>query len=215
MTCQEFMATLQHQIDRRQSIDGNDLLQTHASQCECCRERWVAWQQIATVLPGDEPSAENLLAPADAESCLGDSRTRFMPRHVMAAVLLAAAAVILVAFRMPPTPALSPSAESSSAESSIALLAPESISPSSSLTGPSSSHEDRVPKTSLSMLGAENRAYGMRTNPVAWFHDVQQRDWLGQTMPTVESFRDGVAPIGRSLLRAVTILTTSGKDQPS
>tara|TARA_R110002073_G_scaffold65408_34_gene163530 strand:+ start:9095 stop:9718 length:624 start_codon:yes stop_codon:yes gene_type:complete len=207
MTCQEFMATLQHQIDRRQSLDGNDLLQTHASQCDCCRERLVAWQQIATVLPGGEPLAEISLAQADSGSCLGDSRARFIPRHVMAAVVLAAAAVILVAFRMPPTPTLSPSAESS-----IALLVPES---SPSLENPSSSLEDRMPKTGLSMLGAENPAYGMRTNPVAWFHDVQQRDWLGQTMPTVESFRDGVAPIGRSLLRAVTILTTAGKDQPS
>jgi hypothetical protein len=44
------------------------------------------------------------------------------------------------------------------------------------------------------------------TDPTDWWNSVQDRDWLGQTMPTVNSVREGVAPIGRSLLRAVTIL---------
>ena len=116
----------------------------------------------------------------------------------MLAVFLAAAAVVIFAFRLPQTP-----------ESAIASADP----------GPSlpSTHAENVglPIDGLPMLGAESSAYMMRTDPAAWFQDVQQRDWLGQTMPTVESFRDGVAPIGRSLLRAVTILTTSGHGRPS
>ena len=51
-------------------------------------------------------------------------------------------------------------------------------------------------------------------DPALWWRSVQDRDWLGQTMPTVNSVREGVAPIGRSLLRAVTILT-GGIEQTS
>ena len=52
-------------------------------------------------------------------------------------------------------------------------------------------------------------------DPAGWWRRVQDRDWVGQTMPAVQSVKQGVAPIGRSLLRAVTILTTSGHDQTS
>lgn len=52
-------------------------------------------------------------------------------------------------------------------------------------------------------------------DPAGWWRSVQDRDWVGQTMPAVQSVKQGVAPIGRSLLRAVTILTTSGHDQTS
>jgi hypothetical protein len=52
-------------------------------------------------------------------------------------------------------------------------------------------------------------------DPALWWQSVQNRDWVGQTMPAVQSVRDGVAPIGRSLMRAVTILTTGGGEQTS
>ncbi len=45
-------------------------------------------------------------------------------------------------------------------------------------------------------------------DPARWWRHVQDRDWIGQTMPAVHSVRDGVAPLGRSLLQAVAILTT-------
>jgi len=48
-----------------------------------------------------------------------------------------------------------------------------------------------------------------------WIRSVRERQWIDETMPTVYSFREGVAPIGRSLIRAVTILTTSSAEQPS
>ncbi|WP_442507633.1 hypothetical protein SH528x_006562 [Novipirellula sp. SH528] len=201
MTCEEFMASLQHQIDQRESLEHNDLLQDHASQCVSCHQHLIAWQQVASVLPSRQPSQKVSLADSDSQKYRGElngSRARMAQRSIMVAMLLAAAAVLIFAFRLPESP-----------ESSIASADP----------GPSlpSTHAENVglPINGLPMLGAESSAYMMRTNPVAWFQDVQQRDWLGQTMPTVESFRDGVAPIGRSLLRAVTILTTSGHGRPS
>jgi hypothetical protein len=47
-------------------------------------------------------------------------------------------------------------------------------------------------------------------DPADWWRHVQRRDWMAQTMPAVRSVRDGVAPLGRSLLQAVTLLTTGG-----
>ena len=43
-----------------------------------------------------------------------------------------------------------------------------------------------------------------------WWNDIQPQTWLAQTMPAVQSVRDGVAPIGRSVRQAVLILTSSG-----
>ena len=56
---------------------------------------------------------------------------------------------------------------------------------------------------------------GSQLDPTIWWQSVQDRDWVGQTMPTVKSVQEGVAPIGRSLMRAVTILTIGGRDQTS
>ncbi len=52
-------------------------------------------------------------------------------------------------------------------------------------------------------------------DPALWWRNVQDQDWLGRTMPAVQSVRDGVAPLGRSLLQAVAILTTSRGESTS
>ena len=52
-------------------------------------------------------------------------------------------------------------------------------------------------------------------DPARWWRDVQDRDWISQTMPAVQSVRDGVAPLGRSIKHAVAILTTGGGEQTS
>jgi hypothetical protein len=44
---------------------------------------------------------------------------------------------------------------------------------------------------------------------------VQRRDWVGNTMPTVRTVQEGVAPLGRTLMRAVTILTLGAREQTS
>jgi hypothetical protein len=52
-------------------------------------------------------------------------------------------------------------------------------------------------------------------DPVVWWRSVQDRDWVGETMPTVRSVKEGVAPLGRMLVRAVTILTIGGEGRTS
>ena len=52
-------------------------------------------------------------------------------------------------------------------------------------------------------------------DPSQWWQRVQSREWVDRTMPAVRSVQEGVAPIGRSLMRALTILTTSSSEQTS
>jgi hypothetical protein len=52
-------------------------------------------------------------------------------------------------------------------------------------------------------------------DPNLWWDDLRQRDWVGQTMPTVRTVRDGVAPLGRSIQRAATLLATAPREQTS
>ncbi len=48
-----------------------------------------------------------------------------------------------------------------------------------------------------------------------WWATVSPEDWFAQTMPAVRSVQEGVAPLGRSLLQAVTILTVGDPGQTS
>ncbi|MGB7325956.1 MAG: hypothetical protein WBD31_13860 [Rubripirellula sp.] len=69
-----------------------------------------------------------------------------------------------------------------------------------------------VAPTAQSTVPAISNELLDHADPVAWWNDAKDRDWISQTMPTVRSVREGVAPLGRSLIRAVTILTTGTGD---
>ena len=60
-----------------------------------------------------------------------------------------------------------------------------------------------------------SRSLADAADPIGWWEEVQGRDWVSRTMPTVRSMQEGVAPLGRTLMRAVTILTIGGRDQAS
>ena len=68
------------------------------------------------------------------------------------------------------------------------------------------SASEPVVDTSASLIVAD-------TDPTDWWRRVHGRDWFGETMPVVRSVGEGVAPLGRSLLQAVTILTIGGGDR--
>ena len=83
----------------------------------------------------------------------------------------------------------------------------------------SATRRDLRESTSAQVLdGDQPRSWVMadnELNPADWWQQVNHREWVGQTMPTVRSMKQGVAPLGRTLMRAVTILTTGGRDQAS
>ena len=50
---------------------------------------------------------------------------------------------------------------------------------------------------------------------VQWLLSMHQRDWVAESMPTVRSVQEGVAPLGRSLMQAVAVLAVGGRGQAS
>ena len=55
----------------------------------------------------------------------------------------------------------------------------------------------------------------LQRDPAQWWLRVQRGDWVGSTMPTVRTVQEGVAPLGRTLMRAMTILTLGASEQTS
>ncbi len=87
------------------------------------------------------------------------------------------------------------------------LIAVVGISPTKSDSQPILSEGSPFPGTLAQVTG--------ELDPVVWWRSVQDRDWVEETMPTVRSVRQGVAPLGRTLVRAVTILTIGGEGRTS
>lgn len=56
---------------------------------------------------------------------------------------------------------------------------------------------------------------GPQLDPRIWWNDIRDRDWVSHTLPTVRIVSDGVAPLGRSIQRAATLLTTAPREQTS
>lgn len=50
---------------------------------------------------------------------------------------------------------------------------------------------------------------------IQWWETVRKTDWIGRTIPAVRSVQDGVAPLGLSLIQAVTILTMGDPSKTS
>ncbi|MDA8745723.1 hypothetical protein N9N28_13905 [Rubripirellula amarantea] len=72
--------------------------------------------------------------------------------------------------------------------------------------------------SSMPALGIAAVAHSESTslwNPMGTESWVDAKHWIDQTMPAVESVREGVAPIGRSLRRAVKILAGGRGDRTS
>jgi hypothetical protein len=54
------------------------------------------------------------------------------------------------------------------------------------------------------------RAAGPALAAEQWWQRVGGQEWVDRTVPAMRSVRDGVAPLGRSFIQAVTILAGGG-----
>ncbi len=192
MKCEDFDRSMQQSLDDRLRPSSDARLLRHADRCQRCRCQLEAWQRIVEVLP----SADRTMASA-VSIAPENSTGRVVSQDVtlpgsrnsgrLSWVAMSAAAVVLLAFMTP-----------------WSFEQPE--------------HSRSSPTTEFSGAGVESGEVLLaddKVDPVGWWRVVQDRDWVAQTMPAVRSVRDGVAPLGRSLLRAVTILTVGGGDRPT
>tara|TARA_R110002049_G_scaffold2750_8_gene22159 strand:- start:78294 stop:78959 length:666 start_codon:yes stop_codon:yes gene_type:complete len=221
MNCDDFLARMHDCIDECLPLDSETQLQDHVRQCDSCRAQWNAWTQISEVLDvqsevsDHQPrvlSNKHLLfrTPKTSHVSLGHLAPRSTiraPRSIIrvAGGFVVAAAVMFVMILPRTEPSNQPNGPQPSLSDSSSPL--DSSSPSSSMTAAAS--------TVTIATSANDSSIHSTVDAAQWWQDVQQRDWVAQTMPTVRSVREGVAPLGRSILQAVSILTIGSGERTS
>ena len=194
MNCDEFLARMHDHIDCRLPLDEDAKLRSHAKRCTSCQEKWNAWRRIASTLTG--PNNRTASPPqTDVPNRRVPNTLPIKPSRTLIGFGLAVAASVMLMVLSWSFGGLNNDQVGSSAITTTAMTV-QNQGPDGS---PSFAFLSRDPAIS----------------PDRWWEEVQQRDWLAQTMPTVRSVRDGVAPLGRSILQAVSILTIGSGERPS
>lgn len=186
MNCQLFADRMQSCLDRRQPIDGDPELQRHAKGCPECRSRWETWMQIEETLRQRTGTLPLERAAAVPSYAAGVGGRRREFRPRRLSLTAGLAAAILVGLFV--------RFDSGSFPQDERRLIADAV---------------------LEPVGMELAEGASESDPSPWIRDLSERRWIDQTMPAVWSVRDGVAPLGRSLMQAVTILTYRGSTQAS
>jgi len=183
MNCNEFEQRMNQRLDNRTSLEGDDELCRHASDCEHCRAQLDAWKLVSSIMPANETTPPVEVSRSDYS------------RGLLAVVGLAAAILWMVSTAPYQADPIKPSVKKIAVIDNIARMKSE--------------------PAALAQTPSQLAQNPGQIDPALWWRSVQNQDWVGQTMPTVRSVQEGVAPIGRSLMRAVTILTIGGREQTS
>jgi hypothetical protein len=197
--CDDFRQRLNEVIDQRLDPREDQTLHKHASRCPSCGCELQAWVQIQSIYSSRTQTQKSL---------------RTSPCDVPWGILVASAAAILFgavgsyfALRGRPDTLVSvdanePIQHSTRIQSSTS---PDELT-NDSARGSTSSINSRsgISNGSLNSLG--NRSAAVEE---LWSR-VQHRDWIDQSMPTVRKVGQSVAPLGRSIRKAVSLLTVGG-----
>lgn len=205
MNCEQFEQRLQGLLDRRHDLHCDVPLQDHAKACEDCRDRMTIWLQIGSVLEEDLQGTPVQIVK-DSLLCehVGGAVTEPSRRHGIFPFIAAMAAVVLamwtlhrtfentttlqtMVFNRPFAQAVPPDGGD---------FAPEPAGPART-SGLSNNRSDRLANAGL---------FDGSWRPVQWWSQVADDRW--DALAGVDSVREGVAPIGRSVRRAMTILMT-------
>ncbi len=186
MNCDEFDQRMQQLIDARTALADDEQLTAHANGCPDCGERMYWWGQIDSVVPTAVQSPD----PSFAGDRFADAG--FAGASSIGADVSSARRKNLFAWSM-------------FAAVAAGLLV-------AFVLGSSRHEANRTPVAKQLPTSVDQH---IDVDPARWWRDVQDRDWISQTMPAVQSVRDGVAPLGRSIKHAVAILTTGGGEQTS
>ena len=217
MQCSDFESRLHQLLDEHRSAGADAELQQHASHCLGCRRELETWCRIAAVLDatGDPPTYRH------SEFIASSARSRV--RTPAALVALTTAAVLLLVLTW------SSRGPSDSLQLSQTQQPREFVKPSGAIDtstqaadssvespeGASAVTEDEVTGRGRNRLPDGSRHRNASIRSAKWWNDVQPASWVNQTMPTVRSVKQGVAPIGRTIVRAMTLLTVGGGNPTS
>lgn len=205
MNCERFDDRLNGVLDQQGSIDADTWLQMHAAQCESCRQKLVVWRQVDFLLAKPAPARAVRVTP------------KIWP--AVAAAMLVACCVIPWHFVSRRSVARwtnagpSPLASSATESTPLRPLLP-SESPGFAIDR---SPVDQASNSVDRRLG--NRLGNQGDSPIEdrsavevkpWWRSVEPGQWIADTMPTVRTVQQSVAPLGRSFRQAVNLLTFGG-----
>ena len=196
MNCDDFLTRMHECIDDRVPFDSDPQLRIHAKDCPSCRMQWMAWLHISSVVSAAADDTSGAVRP---ENTRRNTANRIHARGMSG---LAVAALVLMTF-VANHQGETKSGRTKTGPAALAVgidhAVVNHIQPFAGTVGPLRAGE----------------SVDSRVNAAQWWREVQDRDWLAQTMPTVRSLRDGVVPLGRSIMQAVSILTVGGGERTS
>lgn len=89
----------------------------------------------------------------------------------------------------------------------MVLLVPSDRSPTATTTASVGSLGNSGSSPGNGIAERQANAERDRLDPNEWWQSVEPSDWMTQTMPTVRTVRESVAPLSRSFRQAVDLLT--------
>jgi hypothetical protein len=222
MNCDQFERRMQELLDLRRDVRDDDLLDQHAAACPSCRDQRALWARLGDALEPGETFGVDADSPADAcprpvsrerESLdFGGGRGRHRRLLVSVFATVAAVAVMWIPDRLRERTAVS---ERSVAESFSTVQPPRR---EGSITPPADkrflARAVTTPAEATTTFPPEfDGGFGLPPDPwqpERWWSHVADDRWnaFAGVDAGVDSVREGVAPIGRSVRRAMSILIT-------
>ena len=197
MNCDHFDQRLNDLLDEHEDVSEDRQLRNHAENCRDCSDRLRIWLCVdealsgSVSLSGNEASPETAATTQPATAATASRRLVVQPTFAIPAVFTTACAVLL---------ALGVFSQLRVADHSVvaARVQSEQVEqpePSSSNIEPNAFSLSRTPAESKNTL-LSNQIWTVMQDP----------QWTLESLPAVDSVRQSVAPIGRSMQQAAAIL---------
>lgn len=201
MNCDQFDDRLDQQLDRRRAVESDVDLQRHAARCPACHGKLKLWRQIETSLGGSSAWPEADRSEAATGVSPTDRRATPVTRHMVVALAVAASLLTTIS--------LVPLALRIGNRARVATAPPPSAQPPKTadvgrqgFTLDDPAFAPRPPQESFDVVADWS---GER-----WWESVSEDAWLLETIPAVNTVREGFAPIEKSVRRAIAILIPRG-----
>jgi len=189
MNCDDFQLRLQNALDQRDSIAEDQTLLLHANQCPDCHAMMQTWSQIEAGL--QRPATSN-----PEPEVISSSHRRSL------SVIAATAACLLIGFfvaqRFP----------TAGDPHFVADTGPRENLKINGNAATTTRPPVTTPRT-LAPSGVQQGSHAASDEMVAaaMWQSMQGQDLVGRTLPTVQSINEAMAPLRRSLIQAVAVLT--------
>ena len=207
MRCDQFQQRLDWLLDQRQDVRQDGSLCRHSEKCDVCRERLEIWDQIDVFVSPDPVAVPRL---EESPPVSRQTKSRVKMRLMQSALAVGAAILLFVSLNpLPQNPLpqnrLGPVGRPESQKvSSTVEIPPES----EELSRIESESPDQNPPVTMEPAGQ------LVWQSSRWWTAMSDDQWVSQTLPAVTSVRLGVAPIGRSMKRALSILMIQTNSTP-